>query len=69
MKPSEEWLKTWNEKRNLLACPNNLNDYFEETTVGGKKSIILNLAAFPFQRARFWYAIHWFISKKMPSLI
>jgi Protein of unknown function (DUF4241) len=45
MKPSEEWLKTWNEKRNLLTCPNNLNDYFEETTVGGKKIDHLELGS------------------------
>jgi len=45
MKLSEEWLKIWNEKRNLLACPNNLNDYFEETNVGGKKIDHLELGS------------------------
>ncbi|KRT15359.1 hypothetical protein ASU31_15140 [Pedobacter ginsenosidimutans] len=45
MIPSNEWLKIWNEKRNLLACPNNLNDYFEETSVAGKKIDHLELGS------------------------
>ncbi|WP_145859389.1 DUF4241 domain-containing protein [Pedobacter suwonensis] len=45
MIPSNEWLKTWNEKRALLTCPNNLNDYFEETAVAGKKIDRLELGS------------------------
>lgn len=45
MIPSNEWLKTWNEKRTLLTCPNNLNDYFEETAVAGKKIDRLELGS------------------------
>ncbi|MRX78638.1 DUF4241 domain-containing protein [Pedobacter petrophilus] len=36
MIPTAEWIKLWNEKKTLLACPNNLNDYFEKQNLAGK---------------------------------
>ncbi|RZL38821.1 DUF4241 domain-containing protein [Pedobacter sp. Leaf250] len=45
MAPTPEWIKTFNEKKALLACPNNLNDYFEEREVAGKSIDHLELGS------------------------
>ncbi len=29
MKPTNEWMKIWKEKRDILSGPNDLNEYFD----------------------------------------
>ena len=37
MKPTNEWMKIWKEKRDVLSCPNDLNEYFELDEIAGQK--------------------------------
>lgn len=45
MTPTAEWLKIWQEKKALLACPSDLNDYFETQEISGKKLDHLELGS------------------------
>ena len=37
MKPTNEWMKIWKEKRDILSGPNDLNEYFELDEIAGQK--------------------------------
>lgn len=43
MKPAEEWLSLWQQKREVLASPVNLNDYFSLPELAGKQLAVIDI--------------------------
>ncbi|MFV0481228.1 MAG: DUF4241 domain-containing protein [Campylobacteraceae bacterium] len=43
MSKEKEWFRLWEEKRDLLLCPTNLNEYFEKQAICGKNLEVMNI--------------------------
>lgn len=43
MELTQEWLNKFEEKRHLLLCPANLNEYFEKEELHGKKLAVMKI--------------------------